>query len=137
MYNTKKGDNMIKLSIYRKKQFASRLVPFYLVVNEDIDKLMYALSQNNLVNAINTIRLYPIKSNETVLFNTNQSMIRLMAINNNFSNSTLYPLAFTQELQIVNDTNLLLEQTNFFSTVKIEFKQTNNNDKTNIIEYYI
>ena len=33
--------------------------------------------------------------------------------------------------------DLLLEQTSFFSTVKIEFKQTNNSDKTNIIEYCI
>lgn len=34
---------MIKIKIHRKKQFASLLVPFYIVLNENIDKVKMLL----------------------------------------------------------------------------------------------
>ena len=44
---------MIKLKIYRKKQFASRVVPFYLILNEDIVVVKNAISNNNLIDILN------------------------------------------------------------------------------------
>ena len=58
---------MIKLKIYRKKQFASRVVHFYLILNEDIVVVKNAISNNNLIDILNkeqsSINIYPIKAN--------------------------------------------------------------------------
>lgn len=133
---------MIKIAIHRKKQFASRLVPFYLIINEDITKVKNAIKDNNLFEILNNensdINIYPIKANQTIVFNTNKESVRIMAINNNFENSKIYPLALTDELLIEEDKVLQLYQSKSFSTVKIELKEVDkieNNDKNNMIEY--
>lgn len=66
---------MIKLKIYIKKQFASRVVPFYLILNEDIVVVKNAISNNNLIDILNkeqsSINIYPIKANQIIVFNIN------------------------------------------------------------------
>ena len=84
------------------------------------------------------ISIYPIKINQTIVFNTNENSVRIMAINNNFENSKIYPLALTNELLIEGDKDILLYQSKSFSTVKIELKEVTeieNSDKDNIVEY--
>ncbi len=133
---------MIKIKIHRKKQFASLLVPFYIVLNENIDKVKNAIKDNCLADLLSDknsdINIYPIKSNQTIIFNISAENARILAINNNFVNSKIYPLALTEEILIKENINLQLSQSKSFSTVKIELKEADKidiNNNSEIIEY--
>ena len=133
---------MIKIKIHRKKQFASLLVPFYIVLNENIDKVKNAIKDNCLADLLSDknsdINIYPIKSNQTIIFNISAENARILAINNNFFNSKIYPLALTEEILIKENINLQLSQSKSFSTVKIELKEADKidiNNNSEIIEY--
>ena len=133
---------MIKIKIHRKKQFASILVPFYIVLNENIDKVKNAIKDNCLADLLSDknsdINIYPIKSNQTIIFYISAENARILAINNNFVNSKIYPLALTEEILIKENINLQLSQSKSFSTVKIESKEADKidiNNNSEIIEY--
>ena len=133
---------MIKIKIHRKKQFASLLVPFYIVLNENIDKVKNAIKDNCLADLLSDknsdINIYPIKSNQTIIFNISAENARILAINNNFVNSKIYPLALTEEILIKENINLQLSQSKSFSTVKIELTEVDKidiNNNSEIIEY--
>lgn len=131
---------MIKIKIHRKKQLASALVPFYLIFNEDIDQFKKAIIGGYVADIIDKIHLYPIKVNQTIVLNFKRSSARVMAINNNFGNSVIYPFAITDELLLEKDQDLLLYQSKAFASVKIELVinddiSTTHQDK--FIEYNI
>ena len=107
------------VKINRKKQFVSFLVPFYIIINMDQDEIMKAINNGDEIVA------YPIKRGETVIFNTNDNAIKFICINGNFENSKIYPLCFTEQLEIVGDSTLLLEQTKSFKTVEIKLSINN------------
>lgn len=84
------------------------------------------------------INIYPIKSNQTIIFNISAENARILAINNNFVNSKMYPLALTEEILIKENINLQLSQSKSFSTVKIELTEVDKidiNNNSEIIEY--
>lgn len=131
---------MIKIKIHRKKQLASALVPFYLIFNEDIDQFKKAIIGGYVADIIDKIHLYPIKVNQTIVLNFKRNSARVMAINNNFGNSVIYPFAITDELLLEKDQDLLLYQSKAFASVKIELVinddiSTTHQDK--FIEYNI
>lgn len=117
---SKEENKMIKIKIHRKKQLASALVPFYLIFNEDIDQFKKAIIGGYVADIIDKIHLYPIKVNQTIVLNFKRSSARVMAINNNFGNSVIYPFAITDELLLEKDQDLLLYQSKAFASVKIE-----------------
>ena len=137
---SKEENKMIKIKIHRKKQLASALVPFYLIFNEDIDQFKKAIIGGYVADIIDKIHLYPIKVNQTIVLNFKRSSARVMAINNNFGNSVIYPFAITDELLLEKDQDLLLYQSKAFASVKIELVinddiSTTHQDK--FIEYNI
>ena len=127
---------MITVRIHRKKQLASALVPFNLIVNDDIEKVKNAVKNKNLTEVIKTVNLYPIKSDQTVAFNVNGDSIKIAAINNNFDNNIFYPFAMSEEIILNDNQDLLLEQTKAMVKVKIELNKVNNlENANNIIEH--
>ena len=130
---------MIRIKVHRKKQFVSGLVPFNIVFDEDIDKIKNAIEEKRLSKALkeDNIKIYPIKTNQTIIFNINKESVRIMAINNNFKDGIVYQLACTDEMLVSEDKNLLLFQSKWFSTIKIELKEDDTIGKSEVesIEY--
>lgn len=107
------------IKITRKKQFASFLVPFYIIINKNQDEIKKAINNGE------ELAIYPIKRGETIIFNTNDNAVKFICINGNFENTKIYPLCFTEQLEIVDDSTLLLEQTKSFKTVEIKLSINN------------
>lgn len=127
---------MFKVVIHRKKQFASCLVPFYLVVNTDLEDILSIISKRDY-KAFYSLNLYPIKNNKTIVFNVKGNSLKLFAMNGNILNSYRYPFSHTEEFVITNDSNFLLEQTNFLKSVSIEMKEVSDLDYKKIDVYDI
>lgn len=109
----------MKIKITRKKQFASALVLFYVVINMDKDEIM------KKVNNGEELTVYPIKRGETLIFNSNENKIKIICMNGNLDNSYISPLAFTEQLEIIDDSTLLLEQTKMLKTVDLKMSINN------------
>lgn len=108
---------MIKIN--RKKQFASSIVPFYIIINMNQEEIMQVINNGGEIVA------YPIKRGETVIFNTKDNAVKFICINANFRNNKQYPLCFTEQLEIVEDSTLLLEQITSFKTIEIKLSINN------------
>lgn len=108
---------MLKIKIFRKKQFPSYLVPFYIVLNMTKEEFAKAINKGEDICA------YPIKSGEEIILNIPNSSTTLFAINSNFRNTKIYPFKISNELQVDQDIVLQLEQTKFFKTVEIKISQ--------------
>ena len=127
----------MKINVYRKKQFASILVSFGIVVGYEKEKLIELIKNlnieiNNCKNAsekeyilkkyntvISQISIYPIKNGETIKLTTQSNQTKIFAINFNFYDTKIYPFAVSNELTIRKNKNILLKQSSFFSTVKL------------------
>lgn len=131
----------MKINVYRKKQFASILVSFGIVVGYEKEKLIELIKNlnieiNNCKNAsekeyilkkyntvISQISIYPIKNGETIKLTTQSNQTKIFAINFNFYDTKIYPFAVSNELTIRKNTNILLKQSSFFSTVKLSINE--------------
>ena len=111
----------MKIIIHRKKQFASSLVPFYIAINKEKDEIINAITNKE------EIMVYPIKSGETIEFETENKISTIICMNNNFEDSKIYPLCFTELIKIKENSTLLLEQTKFFKKVELKLSIDNDN----------
>ena len=86
------------------------------------------MNQEEIMQVINNggeILAYPIKRGENVIFNTKDNAVKFICINANFRNTKKYPLCFTEQLEIVEDSTLLLEQITSFKTIEIKLSINN------------
>ncbi len=131
----------MEIIIQRKKQFASRLVPFGIVVGYEREKLIELVNNQKMeinncksisekegvygkYNALfEQINIYPIKSGETIKIDVPNERTTVFAINFNFNDTEIYPFAASNELIVTKDTNILLKQTAAFTTVKLSITE--------------
>lgn len=123
----------MKIKITRNKQLASALVPFYIVVNMDKDEII------KKVNNGEEVTVYPINRGETIILNSQENKVKIICMNGNLENSKIYPWSFSECLEIVEDSTLLLEQTKMLKTVEIKLSIINKliTDEKNIEIYEI
>lgn len=123
----------MKIKITRKKQLASALVPFYIVINMDKDEIIKKVKNGEEVT------VYPINRGETIILNSQENKVKIICMNGNLENSKIYPWSFSEYLEIVEDSTLLLEQTKMLKTVEIKLSIINKliTDEKNIEIYEI
>lgn len=63
------------------------------------------------------------KNGETIKLTTQSNQTNIFAINFNFYDTKIYPFAVSNELTIRKNTNILLKQSSFFSTVKLSINE--------------
>ena len=63
------------------------------------------------------------KNGEAIELTTRSNQTNIFAINFNFYDTKIYPFAVSNELTIRKNTNILLKQSSFFSTVKLSINE--------------
>lgn len=131
----------MEINVQRKRQFASKLVPFGIVVDYSKEKLVETIKNRNIEinncknsderqhifekydNIISQIPIYSIKNGETITITIQNDQTNIFAINFNFDDTKIYPFAISNELIIKKNTNILLKQSAWFSTVKLSISE--------------
>lgn len=107
---------MIRIEIYRKRHFVGCLVPYYIVINNDIDNL-------KSIEHLNPEDIIPIKNGETIKIESEKKELTIFAMNGNLEDTKIYPLAITDQIKVNENKKLILKTTKSFKNIELSLEE--------------
>ncbi len=106
---------MIRIEIYRKRHFVGCLVPYYIVINNNIDNL-------KSIKHLNYEDIIPIKNGETIKIES-EKKLTIFAMNGNLEDTKIYPLSITNQIKINENKKLILKTKKSFKNIELSLEE--------------
>lgn len=126
---------MIRLKIYRKKHFSGCIVPFYVVIDYDVNKfknlienIKIAMESGNKTELeqlnleFNNINIMPIKNGKSIETIINKNNCSIFVTNSNFEDTEIYPLSCSNQLIINNNEEIIIEVSKWFKKFELTLR---------------